>query len=130
MHRLYLERNASAIRKGQQTPEKVPAPNIKKYPDKDLPWSKTTVNDILRRQEYLGHTVHFKTEQKSYKNHKRRRKPLEDALILQNTHETVFSQEDFDLVQQIRSKRYYLRKNCQATVRSSLIGCSHNLTST
>ena len=37
------------------------------YPDYPCRWSATTVGHILERQEYIGNTVNFKTEQVSYK---------------------------------------------------------------
>lgn len=37
----------------------------------DYGWVARTVSDILDRQEYLGHTVNFKTRKKSYKSKKK-----------------------------------------------------------
>lgn len=106
------------------TAEGVPAPSIKRYPEKTLPWSKTTVREILSRVEYLGHTVNFKTEQVSFKNHKRRKKAPADTLIFRNTHDPIVTQEEFDLVQQIRSKRNRPQKIAEVNPFSGMVYCA------
>jgi len=66
-------------------------------------WGEHTVALILNHVEYVGHTVNFRTYRKSYKCRKQLQKPKEDWLIFENTHEPIISQQQFDLVQKIRS---------------------------
>ena len=61
-----------------------------------------TIAHILEKAEYCGHTVNFRTHVKSYKNKKRVDNPKEDWLIFENTHEAIISQQEFDLVQELR----------------------------
>ena len=70
-------------------------------------WSSSTVVEILKKREYLGHTVNFKTR-KHYKDKKSHYVPEDEWTIFENTHEAIIDQQTFDLVQKIRSsvRRY------------------------
>jgi len=59
----------------------------------------------LSRQEYLGHTVNFKTGRKSYKNKKSFANPPSKWIIIKNTHEAIIDQETFDIVQRLKEGR-------------------------
>ena len=60
-----------------------------------------------KKQEYLGHTVNFKTR-KHFKDKKSKYVSEDNWLIFENTHEPIIDQETFDNVQRIRGnvKRY------------------------
>ena len=47
-------------------------------------WRGTTVSNILSRQEYMGHTVDFRTYKESYKSHRNKKTPKEDWVIFEN----------------------------------------------
>ena len=68
-------------------------------------WDWSVVSDILSRQEYLGHTVNFKTVRKSYKNKKSYANPPSKWVIIKNTHEAIIDQESFDIVQKLKEGR-------------------------
>lgn len=70
-------------------------------------WCSSTIASILKKQEYLGHTVNFKTR-KHYKDKKSKYVSEDQWLIFENTHEPIIDQETFDNVQRIRgnAKRY------------------------
>ena len=70
-------------------------------------WGSSTVVEILKKREYLGHTVNFKTR-KHYKDKKSHYVPEDEWTIFENTHEAIIDQQTFDLVQKIRSnvRRY------------------------
>lgn len=70
-------------------------------------WSTSTVVNILKRREYLGHTVNFKTR-KHFKDKKSHYVDENEWTIFENTHEAIIDQETFDNVQRIRgnAKRY------------------------
>ncbi len=88
-------------------------------------WSCETVKDILSRAEYAGHTVNFKTSRKSYKSKKKIENPPEQWQIFRNTHEAIVSQEDFDLVQEIRAnKRRRLTKHDEVSPFSGMVYCA------
>ncbi len=69
-------------------------------------WGSETIAHILEKPEYAGHTVNFRTHVKSYKNKKRVDNPKEDWLIFENTHETIITQQEFDLVQELRRHKH------------------------
>ncbi|MDE6731762.1 MAG: recombinase family protein [Oscillospiraceae bacterium] len=73
-------------------------------------WSEQTVNKILERIEYVGHTADFKTHNKSYKNKKHIENSKEGWLIFENTHEPIMSQHDFDLLQEMRKNKRKVQK--------------------
>ena len=70
-------------------------------------WSSSTVVSILRKPEYLGHTVNFKTA-KHFKDKKSHYVSQDNWVIFENTQEPIIDQITFDLVQKIRSnvRRY------------------------
>jgi site-specific DNA recombinase len=70
-------------------------------------WGSSTVVEILKKREYLGHTVNFKTR-KHYKDKKSHYVPEDEWTIFENTHEAIMDQQTFDLVQKIRGnvRRY------------------------
>ena len=70
-------------------------------------WSTSTVVEILKKREYLGHTVNFKTR-KHFKDKKSHYVDESKWTIFENTHEAIIDQETFDNVQRIRgnARRY------------------------
>ena len=70
-------------------------------------WGSSTVVEILKKREYLGHTVNFKTR-KHYKDKKSHYVSEDEWTIFENTHEAIIDQQTFDLVQKIRGnvRRY------------------------
>ena len=70
-------------------------------------WCSSTIASILKKKEYLGHTVNFKTR-KHFKDKKSKYVSEDKWLIFENTHEAIIDQETFDNVQKIRGnvKRY------------------------
>ncbi|MFI3214039.1 MAG: recombinase family protein [Eubacteriales bacterium] len=75
-----------------------------KYPYR---WTSSTVSKILKREEYLGHTVNFRTR-KHFKDKKSHYVDEQHWLIFHNTHEPIIDQITYDNVQRIRNnvKRY------------------------
>ena len=70
-------------------------------------WSASTVVEILKKREYLGHTINFKTR-KHFKDKKSHYVDQSEWTIFENTHEAIIDQETFDNVQRIRgnARRY------------------------
>ena len=70
-------------------------------------WGSSTIVSILKKREYLGHTVNFKTR-KHFKDKKSHYVDESEWTIFENTHEAVIDQETFDNVQRIRrnARRY------------------------
>ena len=52
-------------------------------------WSSGTVCGMLKKKEYLGHTVNFKSAKNSYKDKKNHYVPESEWVIFENTHEPI-----------------------------------------
>ena len=70
-------------------------------------WGSSTIAHILKKREYLGHTVNFKTR-KHFKDKKSHYVDGSEWTVFENTHEPIIDQHTFDMVQKIRSnvRRY------------------------
>ena len=68
-------------------------------------WNSLTISRILTHQEYLGHTVNFRSSKRYYKD-KRHANPPEKLLIFENTHEPIVTKETWELAQcALKSKK-------------------------
>jgi len=65
-------------------------------------WRGGTVADILSKQEYMGHTVNFRTYKESYKDKCVKMTPKEDLVIFENTQEAIIDKETWERVQTLR----------------------------
>lgn len=85
--------------------EKVPIPTIIKGNKRDLNvdlkdlWSQDTIRDILRNKMYLGHMIQGKTTRLNYKSKKTIYLPEEDWIVVENMHEPIIKESDFNSVQ-------------------------------
>ena len=70
--------------------------------DQPYTWWCSTVEGILSRLEYCGHTVNFRTAKTSYKTKHTKENPQEEWLIFENTHDAIIKQETFDTIQKLR----------------------------
>jgi len=64
-------------------------------------WNSSTIVGILKKKEYLGHTLNFKTR-KHFKDKKSHYVDESEWLVFEDTHEAIIDQETFDNVQRIR----------------------------
>ena len=87
-------------------------------------WGEQTVNKILDRIEYAGHTANFKTHKKSYKNKKKIENPKSEWLIFENTHPAIVSQRDFDLVSELRKNKRKVQKCGEVNPFSGMVYCA------
>ena len=87
-------------------------------------WGSETISGILEKPEYCGHTVKFRTHVKSYKNKKRVNNPKEDWLIFENTHEPIITQQEFDLVQELRKNKRRPTKHEEVNPFSGMVYCA------
>ena len=68
-------------------------------------WSANTVNGILDNQVYLGHTVGLQSTTLSYKNKKTIYNPESEQVIVKNKHPALVTQEQWDIVQDVRTHK-------------------------
>ena len=87
-------------------------------------WDGRTISGILDKAEYCGHTVNFRTRKKSYKSKKTIRNPQEEWLIFENTHEPIVTQEQFDLVQELRKHKRRPTKHEEVNPFSGICYCA------
>lgn len=64
-------------------------------------WSSSTIKRILTNEMYLGHMVQGKTEKINYKVKKSVEKPKKDWVKVENTHEPIISEDNFQIVQNL-----------------------------
>lgn len=87
-------------------------------------WGEQTINKMLDRIEYAGHTANFKTKKKSYKNKKKIDNPKSEWQIFENTHPAIISQHDFDLVQELRKNKRRIQKCEEVNPFSGMVHCA------
>ena len=68
-------------------------------------WSGTTVSDILKNVMYLGHTVGLRRTTISYKNKTRIDRPESEQCLVKNTHQPLITQEQWEIVQEVRQHK-------------------------
>ena len=80
--------------------------------------------NILKKREYLGHTINFKTR-KHFKDKKSHYVSEDEWTIFENTHEAIIDQQTFDLAQKIRSNvRRYPNGWGEAAPLTGLLYCA------
>ncbi|WP_243017711.1 recombinase family protein [Coprococcus sp. AF16-5] len=87
-------------------------------------WGSSTIVNILKKREYLGHTINFKTR-KHFKDKKSHYVSEDEWTIFENTHEAIIDQQTFDLTQKIRSNvRRYPNGWGEAAPLTGLLYCA------
>ena len=96
------------------------------YEDVDnLKWSPTAVATILRNEVYLGHTVQNKYSHISYKIHRCQKNQKEKWTKVENTHEPLVSEEDFNYInERLFTKIIRVRKNYERALFSGFLICN------
>lgn len=87
-------------------------------------WRGTTVSNILSRQEYMGHTVNFRTYKESYKSKRNKKAPKEDWIIFENTQEAIIDEETFNTVQKLRKVTRRTDSTGKANPLTGLVYCA------
>lgn len=87
-------------------------------------WQSRTVADILAKQEYLGHTVNFKSHKKSYKSKKTIKNNPSEWQIFENTHDAIIDDETFKTVQRIRDGRRKVSRLGDMGILSGMMFCA------
>ena len=81
------------------------------------------IANILKRQEYCGDTVNFRSTTKSFKNKKRVDRPESEWIIFENTHPAIVDRDTFKLVQKIREGRHRQTRTGKVSIFSGLVFC-------
>ena len=95
------------------------APESKQYD-----WSIGQVKEILKDETYIGNSIHNKQTNISYKNKKKIRKPKEEWVRIENTHEAIISKDVFYHVQNQIASRRRKQKDGTTKIFSGLVKCA------
>ena len=68
-------------------------------------WYVQTVKNLLSRQVYIGHMVQGRKRQSFYENRGQYKKPREEWIVVENTHEPLIDRETFDKVQELARRK-------------------------
>lgn len=93
-------------------------------PDAKYIWNSQTIYSIIKRKEYLGHTVTNKTTVTSFKCKKRKIIPEENRLVFENTHEAIISEDIFELAQKRYAQRTRATSIDEIDIFSGLVYCA------
>ena len=87
-------------------------------------WTATTVSDIVRKPEYMGHIVNFRTNKLSYKDKNSVHNSPEDWIIFENTQEAIVDEETWLTVQKIRETKHRPSKKGDINPLTGLVYCA------
>ena len=87
-------------------------------------WTDATIRDILAKPEYMGHTVNFRSYKPSYKDKKTIKRPPEEWLIFENTHEAIVDAETWKQAQISRQTVRRTDTTGEANPLTGLIFCA------
>ena len=87
-------------------------------------WNASTVSAMLKRQEYLGHSVSFRHTNISYKTKQQRINDPSEWVILKDTHEAIVNRELFDLAQQNRRTVRRTGSSGKPNILTGLVFCA------
>ena len=87
-------------------------------------WTDNTIADILAKPEYMGHTVNFRSYKPSYKDKKMIKRPPEEWLIFENTHEAIVDPETWKLAQRSRQTVRRTDTTGEANPLTGLLFCA------
>lgn len=87
-------------------------------------WNDRIVRRILTNPTYAGHLTQNRRRKVSYKAQRYENLPEEQWVIVQNTHEPLVSQEEFDQVQELLKTRSYISKRGEPHLLTGLVFCA------
>lgn len=94
--------------------------------DTDTPyeWQAQTIAKILDNEIYLGHTVNCRTEVVSFKDKRTRKRPKEEQIRIENTHEAIIDQETWETVRKVREGKRRRNSMGEVDKYSGLLYCA------
>ena len=92
--------------------------------EKGYAWTIAQVKSIMKDETYIGHTIHYRETNISFKNKRRIRKPQSEWVRVENTQEPIISEQVFRQVQEQIASRRRERKNSTTQIFAGLIKCA------
>jgi DNA invertase Pin-like site-specific DNA recombinase len=93
-------------------------------PENRCRWSENSVRQILRSPVYAGHLVGYKRPALSMKSKKRPSRLPEDWEVVQDTHEPIVAQDEFDTVQRLMTSRRRDKESGFVNVFAGIVKCA------
>lgn len=87
-------------------------------------WTPSSISELLKRPEYKGHTVNFRTHKDSYKDKRSRKQDEKDWVIFENTQEPIIDEKTWDMVQKVRETRHRPTVKGDFSPLTGLVICS------
>lgn len=87
-------------------------------------WHAPTISKIIQDQQYLGKIVYARSRKVSYKSKKVVSQPEESYIIVDNAHEPLISQADWDLANDIASRHRKTKRTGESHIFSGLLYCA------
>lgn len=87
-------------------------------------WGGRTVEFILDRPEYMGHTVNFRTYKDSYKEKKAKYRPKEEWVLFEGTQEAIVDEETWHTAQKCRRVKRRQNSTGEANPLTGLVYCA------
>ena len=87
-------------------------------------WTASTITDMVKKPEYMGHTVNFRTHKDSYKDTHSRKLDSDDWIIFENTQEPIVDEETWNMVQKIRETKRRPNKKGEPNPLTGLMFCA------
>jgi DNA invertase Pin-like site-specific DNA recombinase len=87
-------------------------------------WTASTITDMVKKPEYMGHTVNFRTNKDSYKDKHSRKLDPECWIIFENTQESIVDEETWQIVQKIRETKRRPNKKGTPNPLTGLMFCA------
>ena len=93
-------------------------------PDRKYDWYGNAVMEMLGRQEYMGHTVNFRSYKPSYKSKNTKRNDPEKWVIFENTHEAIIDPETWHQAQRVKGTKKRIDTTGLANPLTGLVFCA------
>jgi DNA invertase Pin-like site-specific DNA recombinase len=87
-------------------------------------WNNKNISDIIAKQEYMGHTVNFRTSRDSYKSKRVTFNPQDEWMIFENTHPAIVDEETWNLAQRCRTTKRRTNHEGEANPLTGLVYCA------
>ena len=97
--------------------------NQRLQPELVYTWSGTSIGAIIKRPEYMGDTVNFRTSMESYKDKLPRRKPPDEWLIFPDTHPAIIDRKTWEVAQKCRNVKRRTDTIGEANPLTGLVYC-------
>ena len=86
-------------------------------------WTDATITHIIRKPEYMGHTVNFRTYKTSFKTKKHKLNSPEKWEIFENTHDNIVDAQTWEVAQKCRIVKRRENKRGETNPLTGLVYC-------